>query len=124
MKKLIISIGILIIIIISGTILKKNLLIEKTGITKGAQTSIIGNNLYKATLSIDNMWCPSCAVGAEYNLKAIDGVINAHIGFTENSPSQGWLVYEKNKVTKEQIIKAIKPYKTTIVSDIVYNKIK
>lgn len=84
--------------------------------------SFIGSRVHKATLAIDGMWCASCAVGAQYNLKAIPGVTDAYIGFTKNLDGEGWVVYEPDKVTKEQIIKAVEPYRATITSDVVYTK--
>lgn len=99
------------------------------GIYQGAKarvpavlSSIIGSKMYKATLAIDGMWCASCAQAAQYNLKAIPGVADAYVGFTKNLGGEGWVVYEPDKVTKEQIIKAIEPYKTTIIEDVVYTK--
>lgn len=85
-------------------------------------SSLISSKTHKATLAIDDMWCASCAVGAQYNLKAIPGVADAYVGFTKSLDGEGWVVYEPDKVTKEQIIKAVEPYKATITSDVVYTK--
>jgi|GEM_PF-3927599 len=122
MKKVILLILVLGVAILGGIVLKGNV----SGI-KGSKVSAIlgsstGQRLYKAELAIDEMWCASCAVGAEYNLKAIDGVVDAYVGFTDNLSGEGWVVYENGKVSEEQIVKAIEPYEATIVSDTLYTK--
>lgn len=85
-------------------------------------SSINGQQFRKAELLIEGMWCASCAVGAEYSLKNISGVADAYVGFTENLEGEGWIIYEQGKVSQDQIIKAIEPYKATIVTDTVYTK--
>lgn len=78
--------------------------------------------MHKATLTIDGLWCASCAQAAQYNLKAIPGVADAYVGFTKNLDGEGWVVYETDKVTKEQITAAVEPYKAMITEDVVYTK--
>lgn len=122
MRKITILIIFLSLLTIGGFVLTQ-------GIYQGAKvrvptvlSSIVGSKIYKATLAIDGMWCASCAVGAQYNLKAIPGVAEAYVGFTRNLGGEGWVVYEPNKVTKEQIIKAVEPYKAMITENVVYTK--
>lgn len=79
-----------------------------------------GSQLNKATLSIEGMWCSSCATGAEYSLKELEGVSDAYVALVDDLDGEGWVIYEKGKVSDEQIIKAIEPYKATIISDIPY----
>lgn len=116
-----------ILIIVLGTAIVSSLLISETISTKNNNVSKVlssfsGNRLYKSTLAIDGMWCASCAVSAQYSLKSIPGVADAHVGFTKNLDDEGWVIYEPKKVTKEQITNAIEPYKATITSDVVYTE--
>ncbi|QQG44423.1 MAG: cation transporter [Candidatus Roizmanbacteria bacterium] len=84
--------------------------------------SFSNNRPNKATLKIEGMSCASCAVSAQYSLKSLPGVADAYIGLTKNLDGEGWIVYEPDQVTKEQIIKAIEPYKATFTSDSVYTQ--
>ncbi|MBI2267883.1 MAG: cation transporter [Candidatus Blackburnbacteria bacterium] len=85
-------------------------------------SSFSNSRPHKTTLRIDGMWCTSCAVSAQYSLKSLPGVTDAYVGFTKNLDGEGWVIYKQDKVSKEQIIKAIEPYKAVITSDIVYTK--
>lgn len=120
MKKIIILIAILGIATLGGAVLIKNISGPNSNKISTVLGSLGGKRLRKATLSIDGMWCASCAVGAEYNLKAIDGVADAYVGLTDSLDGEGWVVYEQGQVTDEQIIKAIEPYQATIISNTVY----
>ncbi len=125
MKKIIILITILGIVIWGGTLWSKNTATPNSNTTPAVLGSLKGKQqLHKATLLIDGMWCSSCAVGAEYNLKAIEGVVDAYVGFTDNLDGNGWVIYEQGKVTDEQIIEAIEPYQATIKSDVIYTETK
>lgn len=73
MKKIIFLITLLGILILGGMVLGKNLSSIKGSKVSAVLKSFNGQKLYKAKLAIDGMWCSSCAVGAQYNLKAIDG---------------------------------------------------
>lgn len=117
------------VLIIFLSLLTAGSLVLTQGIFQGTKvkvpvvlSSIIGSRMHKATLAIDGMWCASCAVSAQYSLKSLPSVADAYVGFTKNLDGEGWVVYEPDKVTKEQIVKAIEPYKATITSDIVYTK--
>lgn len=122
MRKTIILILVLSIATLGGVVLSKNISGTNGNKVSAVLGSLKGKQVHKATLSIEGMWCASCAVGAEYSLKALEGVADAYIGFTNNLDGEGWVVYDAAKVTKEQIVKAIEPYKATIVSDIIYNQ--
>jgi copper chaperone CopZ len=122
MKKIIILIAVLGVVTLGGTVLSKNISGTNDNQVSAILGSLTGQNLRKAELVIDGMWCASCAVGAEYNLKAIEGVADAYIGFTDDLDGTGWVVYEKDKVSEAQIIKAIEPYTATIVADSVYTE--
>lgn len=122
MRKIIILIAVLGIATVAGAILSKSISGTNSKKVSAVLGSLGGKQVYKATLSIDGMWCASCAVSAEYNLKAIEGVADAYVGFTDNLDGEGWVIYEPGKVSDEQIIKAIEPYQATIVSDAVYTE--
>lgn len=122
MSKLVMIIIILLIATVGGTLLNKSASGEKTDILSEVKQVVAGDNLHKTTLAIDGMWCASCAIGSEYNLKAIDGVSDAHIGFTDSLDGEGWVIYEQGKVSQDQITKAIEPYTVTIVADSVYTE--
>lgn len=124
MKKIIVLILVLGIAALGGAILSQSISSSSGNRVAAVPSSLNGKQLHKAELSIDGMWCASCTVGAEYNLKAIEGVADAYVGFTDNLDGKGWVVYESGKVSNEQIIKAIEPYKATIVSDTVYTETK
>lgn len=124
MRKIIILIAVLGTAVLGGTVLSKNISGTSSNRISAVLGSLRGEKLRKANLTIDGMWCASCAVSAEYNLKAIEGVAGAYVGFTDNLDGEGWVVYEQGKVTNDQIIKAIEPYQATIVSDTVYTETK
>ncbi len=123
MRKIIFLIVVLSTAILGGIMTKNRISGSNNGVS-AVLGSLNGRQLYKAELSIEGMWCTSCAVGAEYNLKAVGGVIDAYVGFTDNLDGEGWVIYEKRKVSDEQIIKAIEPYKATIYSDTIYTENK
>lgn len=122
MKKIIILIAVLGVVTLGGAVLSKSISGTNGNQASAILGSLTGQNLRKAELAIEGMWCASCAVGAEYNLKAIEGVADAYVGFTDDLGGEGWVVYENGKVSKEQIIKAIEPYQATVVSDMVYTE--
>lgn len=124
MKKIITIIVVLSFITFGGGVLVKDITRVRGEKVSDIFGSLTGQKLRKAELAIDGMWCASCATGAEYNLKAIEGVADAFVGFTDNLDGEGWVIYEKGKVTEEQIIKAIEPYKAIISSDTVYTENK
>lgn len=120
MKKFII---IIIIIAVAGLIgfslitkqtSKKPELKTKINIIKTNQQQ---QNLRQATMRIDGMWCASCATGAEYALKEKEGVINASVDYDSKI---GNIVYNSLKISKDELIQAVKPYTATITKDIPY----
>ena len=67
MNKLVILIIALLLLTAGGTVLSRYVSQKKQADTQGIQIAA-SDNLRKATLSIEGMWCASCAVGYEYNL--------------------------------------------------------
>ncbi|MBI2010241.1 MAG: heavy-metal-associated domain-containing protein [Candidatus Chisholmbacteria bacterium] len=122
MRKIITLLAVLGITTLGGVILSQSVSGTSNNRVAAVLGSLGGERLHKATLSIEGMWCATCAVAAEYNLKAIEGVADAYVGFNDNLDGEGWVVYELGKVSDELIIKAIEPYQATIVSDTVYTE--
>lgn len=60
------------------------------------------------------MTCPSCAPGIEYALKQEDGVLEAKVSYQEGI---GKVIYDPSKISKEEIIAAIKPYKAEMIEE-------
>lgn len=122
MRKTTVLIILLSVLAIGGLVLSQSFSQGTKAKVPTGLSSLIGSKTYKATLAIDGMWCASCAVAAQYNLKALPGVTDAYVGFTKKLDGEGWIVYEPEKVTKEQIIKAVEPNKAIITSDVIYTK--
>ncbi|GBE36129.1 mercuric transport protein periplasmic component precursor [bacterium BMS3Bbin07] len=62
-------------------------------------------NLKKVTLKIEGMRCITCPATIKAALKRLPGVINVAVSYKEKTAT---VQYEKDKVTVEQMIKAIK----------------
>lgn len=120
MRKIITITLALILITFGGAILSKSIVKTNDSKSTVGGLSLLTGQHHKSTLAIEGMWCASCATGAEYNLKAIEGVVDAYVGFTNGLDGEGWVVYDKKNVTQDQIIEAVKPYRAKIVNDIVY----
>lgn len=71
-------------------------------------------NFRQAVLKIDGMFCASCATGAEYALKEKVGVVDASVDYNSES---GNVVYDPSKISKDEIIQAVKPYTAVITED-------
>jgi copper chaperone CopZ len=71
-------------------------------------------DLRRAVLKIDGMFCASCATGAEYALKEKDGVVDARVDYNS---ARGDVVYDPSKISKSEIIQAVKPYTAVITED-------
>ncbi len=71
-------------------------------------------NLRQAVLKIDGMFCVSCATGAEYALKEKNGVVNARVDYDSET---GYVVYNPSKISKDELIQAVKPYTAIITED-------
>jgi copper chaperone CopZ len=122
MKKIIILIATLGVVTLGGTVLSKSISGTNGNQASAILGSLTGQKLRRAELAIDGMWCASCATGVEYNLKAIEGVADTYVGFTDDLEGEGWVIFEQGKVSEEQIIKAVEPYKATITADTVYTE--
>lgn len=115
MKKIIIVI-ILIFIALGGFIAFRAISLSKKDLGSQVQIPPV-NNLRHARLEISGMWCSFCAVSAEYALKEKAGVVNATVGFDKNLKGVGEVIYNPNEISLEEIIKAVEPYKASLVKD-------
>ena len=70
--------------------------------------------LRKAGLKFDGMTCPSCALGVEYVLDKVDGVVQSKVDYGTKT---GLVVYEPSKVTPQEIVAASDVYPATLISD-------
>ncbi len=71
-------------------------------------------NLHEAVLDIQDMTCTSCALGIEYQLKQLSGVVDAKISYEEG---KGYVKYDADKISAEEIAKASDVYPASVVSD-------
>jgi copper chaperone CopZ len=123
MKKIIYLISFLGAIVVIGVFLQQKWRTNSKKVIS-AESYSKNKSLRKAVLSIEGMWCSSCAVGAQYSLKNLNGVEDAYVGFTKDLKGEGWVVYDPEKIVQDKIIKAVEPYKAKIVSDIIYPSTK
>jgi len=71
-------------------------------------------NVHEATLDIEGMTCTSCALGVEYQLKQVDGVLDAKINYEEG---KGYVTYDANKATGEIIAQSSDIYPAKLIDD-------
>jgi copper chaperone CopZ len=124
MRKMTVVIVILSLAALAGVVLNRHVAATRALRSEPTQAAVVKTGLRRAELSIKGMWCVSCATGAEYSLKAIEGVEDAYVGFTGDLEGEGWVVYREGEVSEEEIVKAVEPYKATIVSDRAYPETK
>jgi thiol-disulfide isomerase/thioredoxin len=77
----------------------------------GIQTS---EKLRQVTLEIYGITCPSCVNAIESLLKQKEGVVNASFNYFQGI---GEVVYDPSKITIDDIVKAIQPYRVTLIED-------
>jgi len=70
------------------------------------------DELNQASLEIEGMTCGGCAVGIEYTLKEMDGVVDAFISYEDG---KGEVIYNPKLVSKNDIINASEPYTCNIL---------
>jgi len=79
---------------------------------------ITGGRVRKVDLQINEMTCPSCALGVEYQLKQLPGVYNAEIKYPEGT---GAVIYDSSQISAEEIAAASTIYPTNVVEDSLFN---
>ncbi|RME31968.1 heavy-metal-associated domain-containing protein [Candidatus Woesearchaeota archaeon] len=89
-----------------------------TSRTTGATTETLRGsaptNVHEATLAIDGMTCTSCALGVEYQLKHVEGVIDAKVSYEDGT---AYVRYDADKVDAETIAKASDVYPASVLDD-------
>lgn len=73
----------------------------------------IQSNLKTANLEIEGMTCQSCAIGVEYELKQVNGVVDAKVNYQDGT---GSVTFDPAKVDAETIAKASTIYPAKVVS--------
>jgi len=94
------------------------LLISCTSLDKGdnaleVDETQLDPQFHKAQLSIQGMYCSSCASGLEYELKQLPGVIIAQI----NYKGSGSVIYDPSKITIQDILQVQERFIITLVDD-------
>ncbi len=99
----ILALAVLVVVVIAGN----------TGITGNAiKETNTPQDLETANLRIEGMTCQSCALGVEYELKQVDGVIDAKVNYQEGA---GVVTFDPNVVGSETIAKGSTTYPAKIV---------
>jgi len=76
-------------------------------------------NARQVTLAINDMTCPSCALGVEYQLKQLNGVYNAEIKYPEGL---GFVIYDASQLSAEDIAASSTIYSASVASDEQYKQ--
>ena len=88
-------------------------------ISGNAQLNIPPNeNIKIVKLEVKEMFCPSCALGVEYELKQVQGVYSAEIKYPEGT---GTVIYDSSQISAEEIAAASTVYPASVVEDSVFN---
>lgn len=76
----------------------------------------ITTKLRLAEISLEGMFCPACAPGAEWAFKNMEGVKKAEVSF---ATKKGKVIYDSKIITKEELIQnsLIQAYQGKILSD-------
>jgi len=81
--------------------------------TGSAVLEASAGNIHEVQLDIKDMYCQSCALGVEYEIKQLDGVITANVDYKAGT---GVVTFNADKVTAEQVAAASTVYAATVVS--------
>ncbi len=71
-------------------------------------------NVNKATLRIDGMTCTSCALGVEYQLKNVEGVISAEVDYDKGL---SYVTYDSDITDAQSIAQASDVYPAEVIAD-------
>lgn len=107
MKKYVIA-GILTLAVLVVVVIAVNNRITGNAVTETATPQ----NLETANLEIEGMTCQSCALGVEYELKQVNGVVNAKVNYQDGT---GKVTFDPNVVDAETIAKASTIYPANVV---------
>ena len=109
MKKYVIA-GILALAVLVAVVIAVN-----NGTTKNVVTeTATPKNVETANLQIEGMTCQSCALGVEYELKQVSGVVDAKVNYQDGT---GIVTFDPTKVDAETIAKASTTYPAKVVLD-------
>ena len=108
MKKYIFAgLGILIVLVVA-------IVFGFNGITGNSVKEISQQkNLETANLQFEGMDCPSCALGIEYELKQVNGLVDAKVNYPAGT---GTVTFDSAIVDAETIAKASTVYPAKVVS--------
>jgi len=106
MKKYVIA-GILILAILVVVVIAGN-----NGINGNAIKETSPQNLKTAHLTFEGMDCPSCALGVEYELKQVNGVVDAKVKYPEGT---GTVTFDSAVIDAETIAEASTAYPAKVV---------
>ncbi|MEK6848407.1 MAG: heavy metal-associated domain-containing protein [Nanoarchaeota archaeon] len=107
MKKYIYA-GLLVLVIFVVVVIAGN-----NGITGNAvKETSLQSNLETANLEIEGMTCQSCALGVEYELKQVDGVVDAKVNYQDGT---GIVTFDPAVVNAETIAEASTVYPVKVV---------
>jgi len=107
MKKYVIA-GVLILAVLVVVLITGN-----NGITGNAvKETTTPQNLETANLEIEGMTCQSCALGVEYELKQVNGVIDAEVKYPEGT---GTVTFDSAILDAETIAEASTAYPAKVV---------
>lgn len=107
MKKYI-YVGILILAVLVVVVIAGN-----NGTTGNAVKEVnTQSNLETADLQIEGMTCQSCALGVEYELKQVNGVIDAKVNYQDGT---GKVTFDPAQVDAETIAKSSTVYPAKVV---------
>jgi len=74
--------------------------------------------VHLAYLKLRDLSCPSCALGAEAQLRQVDGVITAQVKYPEGT---GMIIYDASQISAEEVAEASTIYPAVVISDEQYN---
>ena len=78
------------------------------------ESVVLTGNIHEATLQVKGMYCASCAMGVEAQLKRVEGVIDADVSYKTGKCT---VRYDADKVSAETIAQASTVYPANVVGD-------
>jgi len=75
-------------------------------------TDTTTSDLQQVTLEIEGMTCQSCALGVEYELKQVDGVVDAKVNYKNGL---GLVTFDPSKVDIRTVAQASTVYPAKVI---------
>jgi len=85
-----------------------------SGCTSSAAVITTDRELRVAEVYVEGMTCTSCAVGVEYQLKKVPGVVAADVNYPEGD---GYVIYDPAQTNADQAVAASTVYRAIVVND-------